>query len=695
MGNGKLKKIFLILSMISLSILLVVIPTTYSINSQNLGLWTSYMHEEKKLIEEDFYRSNVFEFRVLRPITSWLGESVKNVEDSVDDYIRRNTRHEWNNEQEKEVEIVPTREQAKKALEREINYSKGRLEHLQSIKFMVINTEDNTYYTNTPYKTLEEYNKNVGDYVNIEIQKSPSSRSYVKDINGKMVKNSSYDLETKILNSTPQENLEIHMSFPKRIYESDRIFSDYRTYNQDVKIAQLYMVLVVINLAVFIVSTLIYKKINKKVINENGKLFNLLRKIPIEILIGLMFIDFFFYIVFSFSYYLGYRYILEKICAFIGAFILVLALYILLKIYFSYDKKLDMLKNTIAYKIYDILRNLIINVLNSSKKIPLIKRIIALAIICTIGSVFLGLLIGTFAITPFISMGIFTWYIVKKLCYLAQIIDGTDKIKNGELNYKVDVKGYDNFTVLAQNINNIGEGLEKSIDNQLRSERMKSELITNVSHDLKTPLTSIINYVELIKKEENIQPEHIKDYVSVLDSKSRRLKLLIEDLFEASKASSGNIELNMENIDIKQLLRQSIGEMEEKLAKANLDLKLNMPEDKIYINADGRRMYRVFENLLSNIAKYSLPNTRVYIDLVQSDENIRLTMKNISSYELNFDADEITERFKRADESRNTEGSGLGLAISKDLVKIQGGSFEVEIDGDLFKASLQFKRVEK
>ncbi|HSQ89409.1 sensor histidine kinase, partial [Romboutsia sp.] len=342
------------------------------------------------------------------------------------------------------------------------------------------------------------------------------------------------------------------------------------------------------------------------------------------------------------------------------------------------------------------------NVLNSSKKIPLIKRIILLAIICVIGSVFLAFLMhpyefsgGIFAITLFISMGIFTWYIVKKLCYLAQIIDGTDKIKNGELNYKIDVNGYDNFTVLAQNINNIGEGLEKSIDSQLRSERMKSELITNVSHDLKTPLTSIINYVELIKKEDNIQPGHIKDYVKVLDSKSKRLKVLIEDLFEASKASSGNIELNMENIDIKQLLRQSIGEMEEKLARANLDLKLNIPEDKIYINADGRRMYRVFENLLSNIAKYSLPNTRVYIDLVQSGEDINLTMKNISSYELNFDADEITERFKRADESRNTEGSGLGLAIAKDLVKIQGGNFEIEIDGDLFKVNLEFKKLEK
>lgn len=292
------------------------------------------------------------------------------------------------------------------------------------------------------------------------------------------------------------------------------------------------------------------------------------------------------------------------------------------------------------------------------------------------------------------SMLLFTLYIVKKLAYLSDIIEGTSRIKTGELDYKIDILGNDSFTNLAENINNIGEGLEKSIETQLRSERMKSELITNVSHDLKTPLTSIINYVELIKKEE-VSPEHVNDYIKVLDQKSKRLKILIEDLFEASKASSGNLELNMENIDIVQLLRQSIGEMEEKLSNSNLDIRLNLSSEKINIYADGRRMYRVFENLLSNISKYSLPSTRVYIDLLEDDESVIITMKNISSYELNFDATEITERFKRADESRNTEGSGLGLAISKDLVNLQGGKFSVEIDGDLFKSILAFPKIGK
>jgi signal transduction histidine kinase len=328
--------------------------------------------------------------------------------------------------------------------------------------------------------------------------------------------------------------------------------------------------------------------------------------------------------------------------------------------------------------------------------------ILAILSVC-IGTIgwFIGFFFGNTLLlilfAPILSLAIviyYVYYLVKKLDYLAYIMEGTNRIKNGDIHYKLDIIGDDNFSSLAEDINNIREGLDKAIYNQVKSERMKSELITNVSHDLKTPLTSIINYIELIKKEENIEPEYIKDYINVLDSKSKRLKVLIEDLFEASKASSGNLELNMEKIDITQLLRQAIGEMEEKLSSANLDLKLRVPEEKTYINADGKKLYRVLENLLSNISKYSLDNTRVYIDIVQDNGKVKLTMKNISSYELNFDPDEIMERFKRADESRNTEGSGLGLAIARDLVNAQGGRFEIDIDGDLFKAIIEFDLID-
>ena len=365
----------------------------------------------------------------------------------------------------------------------------------------------------------------------------------------------------------------------------------------------------------------------------------------------------------------------------------------------SYDNKLDFFKTTFVYRAYKLITKLYKKTLKLTRSITLAKRIIILAIVCIVANVFMMI----FAINDYniliamiasvVTIGGFAYYVLKKLSYLSYIMDGTQRIKNGDIHHKLQLIGEDNFTTLADNINNIRDGLDKAIDSQLRSERMKSELITNVSHDLKTPLTSIINYIELIKKEENITPEYLKDYVNVLDSKSKRLKVLIEDLFEASKASSGNIELNMEKIDIIQLLRQSIGELEEKLSEANLDLKINVPEDKVYVRADGRRLYRVMENLLSNISKYSLSNTRVYIDITEIGGRVKLIMKNISSYELNFDPEEIMERFKRADDSRNTEGSGLGLAIARDLIKLQGGEFAIDIDGDLFKSIIEFDSI--
>ena len=292
-----------------------------------------------------------------------------------------------------------------------------------------------------------------------------------------------------------------------------------------------------------------------------------------------------------------------------------------------------------------------------------------------------------------LSLIIITGIILNKIDYLDNIIEGTKKIKNGNINHKIEVKGNDRLATFAQDINNLSEGLENAIDEKFKSERMKAELITNVSHDLKTPLTSIINYVDLIKKEESIEPEYLKDYINVLDNKSKRLKVLIEDLFEASKASSGNIELNIEKLDLNQLLRQSIGENEEKLTNSNLNLKVNLLKEPVYINCDGKRMYRVFENLLINISKYSLENTRVYIDMKVDEDKAYLSFKNISAYELNFEADEIIERFRRGDLSRNTEGSGLGLAIARDLVELQGGEFDIQIDGDLFKVNLEFKKV--
>nr|WP_242859927.1 HAMP domain-containing sensor histidine kinase [Clostridium drakei] len=277
----------------------------------------------------------------------------------------------------------------------------------------------------------------------------------------------------------------------------------------------------------------------------------------------------------------------------------------------------------------------------------------------------------------------------KKVDYLNEILRGTEEIASGNLNYVIKEKEESHLSKIAHNINNIKLGYKKSLQSQVKSERLKSELITNVSHDLKTPLTSIINYINLLKKE-GLSEDEIKGYIGVLDRKAERLKVLIEDLFEASKMSSGSVELNIEKVDVSALLEQSIAELEEKIKKASLTLRVKYLNKHVYANLDGKKTWRVFENLINNIIKYSAPNTRVYINLVEEDNKILIVMKNISSYEMDFDAEEIFERFKRGDKSRNTEGSGLGLAIAKSIVELQGGKLNIEIDGDLFKAIVQF-----
>lgn len=286
------------------------------------------------------------------------------------------------------------------------------------------------------------------------------------------------------------------------------------------------------------------------------------------------------------------------------------------------------------------------------------------------------------------SMG---YFVFKFVGGFNKIVLGAHKISQGDLNYQIEGSSIAVLDVLAKDINNMRSGLGNAIQNEVKSERMKTELITNVSHDLKTPLTSIINYVDLIKKGD-FTKEEIEDYIKIIDRKSQRLKVLIEDLFEASSAASGEMELNIEKLDIVALLKQSIAEFEEKIKISKLDFRINIPNEKVYVKVDGKRTWRIFENQISNILKYSLDNTRVYINLEESEDRIIIIFKNISAYEIDFNEDEITERFKRGDQSRHTEGSGLGLAISKGLTELQDGIFKIKVDGDLFKVEIQLKK---
>lgn len=285
--------------------------------------------------------------------------------------------------------------------------------------------------------------------------------------------------------------------------------------------------------------------------------------------------------------------------------------------------------------------------------------------------------------------------VIKKMIAKQRIKDGIENITQGDVEYKIPTDGLKGDELkMAEGVNNIGEGIEKAVEASMKHERLKTDLITNVSHDIKTPLTSIINYVGLLKMEEFEDPK-IKGYIDVLDEKSQRLKTLTEDVVEASKISSGNINLEYMNINLVELINQTTGEFSEKFEKRNLQIVLNMPEEPAMIKADSRRIWRVVENIYNNAAKYAMPGTRIYGDLRVVDEKVIFSLKNVSEQPLNISADELTERFIRGDVSRSSEGSGLGLSIAQNLTKLQGGDFELYLDGDLFKVTITFPRISK
>ena len=276
------------------------------------------------------------------------------------------------------------------------------------------------------------------------------------------------------------------------------------------------------------------------------------------------------------------------------------------------------------------------------------------------------------------------------LVQMQKLREGTKRVASGEVNSQISTTGmFGVFKDHAEDINRVSDGIAIAVEDQMKSERFKTELITNVSHDIKTPLTSIINYVDLIKKEDLTDPTML-EYVDVLDRQSARLKKLIEDLMEASKASTGNLEVNLEECDMGVLLTQVVGEFEDKLSSNGLEVVVNKPEEPVLIMADGRHIWRVLDNLMNNVCKYSQEKTRVYVSLEKIGKEAHITFKNISKTALNIPSDQLMQRFVRGDSSRHTEGSGLGLSIAQSLTELMKGQMQLDIDGDLFKVTLKF-----
>ena len=277
---------------------------------------------------------------------------------------------------------------------------------------------------------------------------------------------------------------------------------------------------------------------------------------------------------------------------------------------------------------------------------------------------------------------------------LNMLVDQIERISNGELTATTDISQESAYYEYSQKLTNIGQGMEKALETQMKGERMKIDLITNVSHDIKTPLTSIINYVAILKQSDIADPK-IQGYLDILEAKAQRLKTLTEDVVEASKVSSGNISLEYMDVDLVEMIQQTEGEMAEKFEARNLKMIVNLPAEPAVVHVDGRRMWRVLENIFGNAAKYAMPGTRVYADLKLEEDTVDLSLKNVSEHQLNISADELTERFIRGDLSRSSEGSGLGLSIAQSLTTMQGGTFNLYLDGDLFRVNIRFPRVKK
>jgi signal transduction histidine kinase len=355
-------------------------------------------------------------------------------------------------------------------------------------------------------------------------------------------------------------------------------------------------------------------------------------------------------------------------------------------------KQGDFIKNTIIYRCIRIIIKVLKECISLISYIPSVLKsvLIIAAIIFSNAVLFFSEFPELFFMLQ-VGIAIAALYVI---VMMKRLQTGAEKLAKGELSYHMDTKGMVwDLKKHGENLNSIGAGMSIAVEDRLKSERMKTELITNVSHDIKTPITSIINYASLINDEKTENPK-ISEYTQVLIRQSEKLKRLVEDLVEVSKATTNNLDVLLAPCNANVFIQQASGEYEEKMKASELTMVTSVPDKEINIMADGRRMWRVFDNLMNNICKYAQTGTRVYLSLEEKEKCAEITFKNTSREALNMTEDELMERFTRGDSSRNTEGNGLGLAIAKSLAELQGGKLNVIIDGDLFKAVLRFQVIE-
>ena len=578
----------------------------------------------------------------------------------------------------------------------QIGNKKGRVNYLTTYE-----------YKNFKYLIID--NKNSVAYTNVEHTMFTDS---IEEIKERLAKNSIYWNYEKGNVNTSIEKLKLEEIRYKSIYksiddaknfsvytslENDLTYYDqYRTNKTVFDMAQILYKPALYLLPLSIIAVLVLLIMNCFFIglrNENGEvILNAFDKTPLLVALIILFILFMIGCGFLIALTSENLTLILSGTA-IGAVIGYISFVFFLETIIKRIKSRTLFRNTITYRILRWIKSLITSMTrNANMTVKLILIFIAFGILNIIGfSLSISEPIGIF-----ILIAIWVYAFAKMHQWLVRYIEiknAINEIYMGNTEVHLDEKRYKgSLNSMAIQVNDIAGGLSNAIQEKLKSERLKTELITNVSHDIKTPLTSIINYVDLLKKEK-MPNEQAEEYLNILDNKSQRLKRLTEDLVEASKASSGNIKLNIEKLNVNELLKQVSGEFEDKFKSRNLEEVMSLPEKNVYINADSRYMYRILENMYSNISKYAMDNTRVYIDVIPNNNRITIQMKNISKEKLNISTEELMQRFVRGDSARNTEGSGLGLSIATSLTTLQGGTFNIYLDGDLYKVIIEFDMI--
>jgi signal transduction histidine kinase len=565
----------------------------------------------------------------------------------------------------------------------------------QAFVYYLKNTATGEVYTNLPITNSKLVDQYINDKTMDFIQSYPSKNNgYLKMKENHLVWRYEDGVHFSTVNSNDQYEGKIGVS--KDAPNTNMIMLDYDSYDRERIVYWIYTVGAVLAL---LASIIVGKKKGLFTSIASSKWQEKYNRIPFDLAIVLLGISIIASIVISVEsshIYMNFHVddiliYLFWITVFIG--LSTVQVNYMYKRLTSHPNQKGIWKNTYIARVLNIFRDAFLNRKVGTQIFLILTVVFSLGLLLGLGGVDEGFLIIFMFAFFIIGVPLFI-IIIRRTGSFNKILINAKALANGKFEPDLEIKGKSVIAKLAEDINKMKYGVETSQTAQAKSERLKTELITNVSHDLRTPLTSIITYTELLKNPE-IAEEERSTYIEIIDRKSQRLKVLIEDLFEASKMASGSIELAKQKVDIVQLLQQALAEYNETIQASQVQFRVSNPEHPLYAFVDGQKMWRVFENLIGNMINYSLENTRAFISVKEENDQVIITFKNISKYELSENTDELFERFKRGDESRHTDGSGLGLAIAKSIVDLHGGALDLEVDGDLFKVTVILERLGK